>query len=175
MGFVLDHILHQGEIPHLDVIVEDEQLSLAIGRRGQNVRLAAELIKCKIDVKGETDVKDEVAGALAKMLQTELGLLTANVFDLKEVAGVGEAMIAKLEEAEMASHEAILDASLESLQEIEGIGPSVAQALLDYAAEKKESGEADGAGLDPSSSGRLGSNVLNCMTSSRTRFHSCSG
>ena len=152
-------ITHQGEIPHLDVIVEDEQLSLAIGRRGQNVRLAAELIKCKIDVKGETDVKDEVAGALAKMLQTELGLLTPDEFDLKEVPGVGKAMIAKLAEAELASHEAILDASLESLQEVEGIGPTVAQALLDYAAQKKEGGEADGAGLDPNSTGAASSTM----------------
>ena len=37
-------VTHQGEVPHLDVIVEDEQLSLAIGKRGQNVRLASELI-----------------------------------------------------------------------------------------------------------------------------------
>ena len=39
-------VTHQGEVPHLDVIVEDEQLSLAIGKRGQNVRLASELIGC---------------------------------------------------------------------------------------------------------------------------------
>src|SRR6187431_3692916 len=64
-------VTHQGEVPHLDVIVEDEQLSLAIGKRGQNVRLASELLNCKIDVKSESDVKDEVAGALARMLQGE--------------------------------------------------------------------------------------------------------
>ena len=55
-------------IPHLDVIVEDAQLSLAIGKRGQNVRLAAELIGCKIDIKSESAVKDEVADALAALL-----------------------------------------------------------------------------------------------------------
>ena len=65
-------ITHSGEHPHLDVIVEDEQLSLAIGKRGQNVRLAAELIGAKIDIKSESDVKDEVADALAKMLQTAM-------------------------------------------------------------------------------------------------------
>ena len=57
---------HVGAQPHLDVIVEDEQLSLAIGKRGQNGRLAAELIGCRIDIKSESDVKDEVAGALAR-------------------------------------------------------------------------------------------------------------
>jgi hypothetical protein len=54
------------------VIVEDEQLSLAIGKRGQNVRLASELIGARIDIKSESDVKDEVADALAKMLQTAM-------------------------------------------------------------------------------------------------------
>ena len=65
-------VTHQGEVPHLDVIVEDEQLSLAIGKRGQNVRLASELIGCRIDIKSESDVKDEVADALARMLQTAM-------------------------------------------------------------------------------------------------------
>jgi N utilization substance protein A len=64
-------VTHHGEEPHLDVIVEDEQLSLAIGKRGQNVRLAAELVGAKIDIKSETDVKDEVTDALAKMFQPQ--------------------------------------------------------------------------------------------------------
>jgi len=62
----------QATVPHLDVIVEDEQLALAIGKRGQNVRLASELIGCRIDIKSESDVKGEVADALARLLQTEL-------------------------------------------------------------------------------------------------------
>src|SRR3954452_8582050 len=67
-------VKHENDgIPHLDVIVEDAQLSLAIGKRGQNVRLASELIGCKIDIKSESDVKDEVADALARMLQTAIG------------------------------------------------------------------------------------------------------
>src|SRR5437762_6573796 len=46
--------------PHLDVIVDNDQLSLAIGKRGLNVRLAAELIGAKIDIKSEEEVKGEV-------------------------------------------------------------------------------------------------------------------
>ncbi len=64
-------VTHHGEQPHLDVIVEDEQLSLAIGKRGQNVRLAAELVGAKIDIKSESDVKDEVTDALARMFQPQ--------------------------------------------------------------------------------------------------------
>ena len=74
-------VTHHGEVPHLDVIVEDEQLSLAIGKRGQNVRLASELLNCKIDVKSESDVKDEVAGALARMLQGEMAAPDAPALD----------------------------------------------------------------------------------------------
>src|SRR5205807_6372901 len=55
--------------PHLDVIVDNDQLSLAIGKRGLNVRLAAELIGAKIDIKSEEEVKGEVADALTAMLQ----------------------------------------------------------------------------------------------------------
>src|SRR5436853_7296573 len=65
-------VTHQGEVPHPDVIVGDEQPSLAIGKRGQNVRLASELIGSRIDIKSESDVKDEVADALARMLNTAM-------------------------------------------------------------------------------------------------------
>ena len=65
-------VTHHGEQPHLDVIVEDEQLSLAIGKRGQNVRLASELLGARIDIKSESDVKDEVTDALARMLQSSV-------------------------------------------------------------------------------------------------------
>ncbi|HSM13949.1 MAG TPA: transcription termination factor NusA, partial [Thermoanaerobaculia bacterium] len=88
--------VHQtGENPHLDVIVEDEQLSLAIGKRGQNVRLASELIGCRIDIKSETDVKDEVADALARMLRSAFSEEEAasvsldEEIDLTSVPGVG--------------------------------------------------------------------------------------
>ena len=66
-------VTHHGDQPHLDVIVEDEQLSLAIGKRGQNVRLASELLGARIDIKSESDVKDEVTDALAKILQSSIG------------------------------------------------------------------------------------------------------
>ena len=49
----------------LDVIVGSEQLSLAIGKRGQNVRLASRLLNCRIEIKSEEAVKDELASALA--------------------------------------------------------------------------------------------------------------
>lgn len=55
-------------LPTLECIVEEDQLSLAIGKRGQNVRLAAALIGARIEIKSELAVKAEVAEALQRML-----------------------------------------------------------------------------------------------------------
>src|SRR6202011_5075842 len=73
--------------PHLDVIVDNDQLSLAIGKRGLNVRLAAELIGAKIDIKSEEEVKGEVADALSAMLQEAMAEARAetNVHDIEEM------------------------------------------------------------------------------------------
>ena len=62
-------IHHEDGTMSLDCVVEDDQLSLAIGKKGQNVRLASALIGMKIEIKGETEVKGEVAQALSRMLQ----------------------------------------------------------------------------------------------------------
>jgi N utilization substance protein A len=132
---------HTGETPHLDVIVEDEQLSLAIGKRGQNVRLAAELIGCRIDIKSESDVKDEVADALARMLQSALGgeaprvSLTAEI-DLAAVPGVGAKTAADLEAAGYTTIQSLLDSSVEELSKFEGVGPKTAQSILNWAQDK---------------------------------------
>ncbi|HVR28519.1 MAG TPA: transcription termination factor NusA [Thermoanaerobaculia bacterium] len=140
-------VTHHGEVPHLDVIVEDEQLSLAIGKRGQNVRLASELLGSKIDVKSESDVKDEVAGALARMLQGDAGS-GAPALDWSD-APVAAAVVQRLTDAGFGSLEAILEASAADLQEVEGVDEETAQALREWA-EAKQATEA-APGLDLSS------------------------
>jgi N utilization substance protein A len=130
---------HAGEQAHLDVIVEDEQLSLAIGKRGQNVRLASELIGSKIDIKSETDVKDEVADALARMLQSAFSsqerksVSLTEPLDLTSVPGLGAKTAAELEQAGYTTLQALLDATVEDLQRLEGVGPKTAQAILNWA------------------------------------------
>ena len=132
---------HTGDQPHLDVIVEDEQLSLAIGKRGQNVRLASELIGCKIDIKSETDVKDEVADALARMLQGAFvqerkSVSLTDELDLNSVPGVGAKTAADLREAGFTTVQSLLDAVAEDLQRVEGVGPKTAQSILNWAQEQ---------------------------------------
>jgi N utilization substance protein A len=131
-------VTHPGEVPHLDVIVEDEQLSLAIGKRGQNVRLAAELLNAKIDIKSESDVKGEVADALAKMLESamaeEVASAPERVFDLADAPGVGAVTAEGLEAAGFGDLERLQAAEPEQLAEVEGVGPKTAAAIKDWAA-----------------------------------------
>jgi N utilization substance protein A len=138
-------VTHQGEVPHLDVIVEDEQLSLAIGKRGQNVRLASELLACKIDVKSESDVKDEVAGALARMLQGEMAPQEGAGLDWSD-APVSAAVVDRLVAAGFDSIDALLEASSERLQEIHGVDEAAVASLREWA-EGKRAAEAS-LGLD---------------------------
>jgi N utilization substance protein A len=52
---------------HMEVIVDDTQLSLAIGKKGQNVRLAAKLVSWRIDIKSEEEKRQEVESAMAAL------------------------------------------------------------------------------------------------------------
>ncbi|HVT15433.1 MAG TPA: transcription termination factor NusA [Thermoanaerobaculia bacterium] len=132
-------VTHQGEVPHLDVIVEDEQLSLAIGKRGQNVRLASELIGARIDIKSESDVKDEVADALARMLETasEPGPEAAAA-DLSTAPGVTPEIAQELEAAGLATPEDLLAAGREALLEIPGVERETADGILAWAQEQAD-------------------------------------
>lgn len=123
-------VTHEGATPHLDVIVEDEQLSLAIGKRGQNVRLASELIGARIDIKSESDVKDEVADALARMLNVDIG---GDKLDLTEIAGVDEDLAAALEGAGFGELEALQNAGAEALTMVPGVDEAVAASIIEWA------------------------------------------
>ena len=148
-------VTHHGEVPHLDVIVEDEQLSLAIGKRGQNVRLASELIGAKIDIKSESDVKDEVADALARMLSDAMAKTVTPLqeFDVTQAPGVGVKTGVKLKESGFGTLPELLAATPEQLQEVEGVGPKTAQSILAWAQEQaakhERAAEAAAAGASP--------------------------
>ena len=129
-------VTHHGDVPHLDVIVEDEQLSLAIGKRGQNVRLASELIGCRIDIKSESDVKDEVADALARMLQDAIGgpaPASAGVGGAASAPGVSAELAALLDDAGLGDAEDIVQAGRDGLLEVEGIDEDLADSLVAWA------------------------------------------
>ncbi|HVR97966.1 MAG TPA: transcription termination factor NusA, partial [Thermoanaerobaculia bacterium] len=136
-------VTHHGEVPHLDVIVEDEQLSLAIGKRGQNVRLASELIGARIDIKSESDVKDEVADALARMLQNAIGgggaaAAASPVADLASAPGMTPALRERLEEAALDSVDALVEGGRDALLAIDGVEEETADALVAWAEEQQQ-------------------------------------
>src|SRR5450631_1992078 len=60
----------EGHDKHLEVIVDDSQLSLAIGKKGQNVRLAAKLLGWKIDIKSEEEKRQEVEQEMSRLVGT---------------------------------------------------------------------------------------------------------
>src|ERR1700685_362260 len=60
-------VVDSGE-KHLEVVVDDSQLSLAIGKKGQNVRLAAKLLGWKIDIKSEEEKRQEVEQQMSQLV-----------------------------------------------------------------------------------------------------------
>jgi len=84
----------------MEVVVPDDQLSLAIGRKGQNVRLAVELTGWNIDIKSESEVEEQITRARADMVRIEgIGELMAEVLiadGYRSVTDIAEAEIEEL-------------------------------------------------------------------------------
>lgn len=106
---------------HLEVIVDDSQLSLAIGKKGQNVRLAAKLLGWKIDIKSEEEKRQEV--------EQQMAALVGPSTPLSQVPDLGEGVIEKLSEAGITTVEELADMTPEQLEEIPGIGPKTVEKI----------------------------------------------
>jgi len=125
---------------HMEVIVDDSQLSLAIGKKGQNVRLAAKLLGWKIDIKSEEEKRQEI--------EAQMAALTAPGTPLSELKGVGPKTIEKIEAHGVTSIEKLADMTPEELTAIPGIGEKMVDKIqLAVAAhfqslEQQQSGEA---------------------------------
>jgi N utilization substance protein A len=103
------------------VIVDDTQLSLAIGKKGQNVRLAAKLLEWKIDIKSEEEKRQEVE----QQMQGVGGPATP----IEQVSELGEQIIQKLVAAGITTVEALADMTPEQLEEIPGIGEKTLEKI----------------------------------------------
>jgi len=106
----------------LEVVVDDEQLSLAIGKKGQNVRLASRLCGWRIDIKSEQEKKREVEAEMERMVR--------DARELEALDGVTSKMLEKLNEAGYRNIEQILEAGADGLGQVPGIGPKSAEKIL---------------------------------------------
>src|SRR6187455_2285767 len=113
----------------MEVVVEDKQLSLAIGKKGQNVRLAAKLVGWRIDIKSEEEKRQEVEAEMARMQRI--------VEELRSLDHVGDKTIQKLIDAGVAGLAHLLEMTEEEICQIEGIGPKTAEKIKAAAAESK--------------------------------------
>jgi N utilization substance protein A len=109
------------ETRHLEVIVEDTQLSLAIGKKGQNVRLASKLIGWNIDIKSEEEKRQEI--------EAQMAALTAPGTPLSELHGVGPKTIEKIEAHGISTIEKLADMTPEQLMEVPGIGEKMVEKI----------------------------------------------
>jgi transcription termination/antitermination protein NusA len=121
----------------LEVIVEDSQLSLAIGKKGQNVRLASKLIGWDIDIKSEEEKRQEI--------EEQMTALTAPTTPLTVLAGVGPKTIEKIEAAGINNLEKLAGMTPEQLMEIPGIGEKMVDKIY-QAVNKYYEGGPDAAG-----------------------------
>jgi len=115
----------------LEVIVDESQLSLAIGKKGQNVRLAAKLIGWKIDIKSEEDKKREVEEQMS-------GLAADEDSQLLDLPGIGKNIAGKLIESGIENLEKLKDTTLEQLTSIPGIGKKTAEKLIKISEQDEE-------------------------------------
>jgi N utilization substance protein A len=108
---------------HLEVVVDDTQLSLAIGKKGQNVRLAAKLLGWRIDIKSEEEKRQEVEAAMAAM--SGAGTPVSILIDY----GLPEDVADKLIAANSATVEALADMTPEQLERIDGMNPQMLERI----------------------------------------------
>jgi N utilization substance protein A len=135
----------------VEVVVEDKQLSLAIGKKGQNVRLAAKLTGWRIDIKSEEEKRREIeaqfegfaepspaedtADAAASADSAEAGA-AGDSTDAEaaapsfSIAGIGDKTMQRLIAAGYDSAEKIAAASVDALSEVQGIGAKTAERIL---------------------------------------------
>ena len=138
----------------LEVIVDDTQLSLAIGKKGQNVRLAAKLLGWKIDIKSEEEKRQEVE-------QQMQALSGGPSTPIEQVVELGEPIIQKLVAAGITTVESLADMTPEQLEEIPGIGEKtlekISVAVRHYFGEYQEGEERPAAAEGAASSENISS------------------
>ena len=125
----------------VEVIVADDQLSIGIGKHGQNVRLASKLIGWEIDIRGKEEKAKEAAAAKEAVAsegegQEEAALQPAEAettIQLSDLDGVGKKTEGILIAAGYDTVEKIKKMTVEDLVKLEGIGKKTAEKIVESA------------------------------------------
>jgi len=107
---------------HMEVVVDDTQLSLAIGKKGQNVRLAAKLLGWRIDIKSEEEKRQEVESQMSAVVP---GAPVSVLID----HGLTEAMVEKLMAGGVTTVESLGSMTPEDLEALPGIDPETVEGI----------------------------------------------
>jgi N utilization substance protein A len=126
---------------HMEVIVDDSQLSLAIGKKGQNVRLAAKLLTWRIDIKSEEEKRQEVESQMAALVAP--GAPVSVLIDY----GLTDKLLETLLETGVGTIEKLGGMTPEQLEEIPGIGPDMVEKIQEavnaYYSQFEEQGQGE--------------------------------
>jgi N utilization substance protein A len=119
----------------VEVVVDDEQLSIAIGKRGQNVRLAAKLTGWNIDVRSEAEKRRDTEAAMGQALTeapAEAEAPKSRILDeLGPIEGLSEAIVENLAAAGHLDLKSLYTMTVEQLLAIEGMDQDLAFRLID--------------------------------------------
>ena len=116
----IHEVILYNEQKSMEIIVPDNQTSLAIGKKGQNVRLAVKLTGWKIDIKSKSEAEGESKSALENLMQ---------------IPGIGETSAQALLNEGYGSAQDIVKAEVEELTKLPGFGEKKAQAIKEAAQE----------------------------------------
>jgi len=129
----VSRIIKNSEDDQMTIIVADDQMSLAIGKKGQNVRLAAKLVKLKIDIKGQSESHDTLS--ISNLLPTT-PKNTSGINFLSEISsakGLGEKITAILFEGNVVTADNVMEQGIKGLSCLPGIGPKKATLIVEFA------------------------------------------
>ena len=99
----------------MEMVVEDSQLSLAIGKKGQNVRLASKLIGWRIDIKSEEEKRAEIESQIDRMQETV-------PTPLADLSGLTPSLVQSSTLQALETVEQLANLAPEDLENIPGIG-----------------------------------------------------
>ena len=130
----------------MEVIVNEDQLSLAIGKRGQNVRLATKLVGWNIDIRSEEEIKREVTEQMGALIAS------GEAVPLSAIEGVTAQQAEALAEHDINDIDALAQTSVDDLVEYLDVSLDEAETILNAAKavtalrDRSMQAEADGEG-----------------------------